>query len=112
MAKHLQRLADHEINPLHAAALKSHADGLTKLAKDMTPNVSNMLTPMQGRVLSFIRQHIASHEQAPTRKEISESFGFASANAAQDHIRALERKGHITLTGAARGIRVNKRTAL
>jgi repressor LexA len=50
--------------------------------------------------------------EAPTRKEIAEAFSYSSPNAAQEHVRALERKGHITLIGGARGIRVNKRTSL
>jgi len=44
----------------------------------------------------------------PTRAEIAASMGFRSANAAEDHLRALDRKGAITLTpGMSRGIRVN-----
>jgi len=44
----------------------------------------------------------------PTRAEIASFMGFRSANAAEDHLRALERKGAITLTpGTSRGIRVN-----
>jgi repressor LexA len=45
----------------------------------------------------------------PTRAEIARQLGFRSANAAEDHLRALERKGMITIeAGAARGIRLTE----
>lgn len=109
IVQRLERLAGELYNPAHAATVQSHADGLKQLAETLSqaPTGLNSLTPQQGRVLAFIRQHIAKHGEAPTRKEIAEAFGFSSANGAQEHIRALERKGAITLTGGARGIRIN-----
>jgi hypothetical protein len=113
LVKTLTRLAGETVDRTLAATLQSHADALTQLAETITPAMRpDMLTPAQGRVLAFIRQYIAQHEQAPTRKEIGDAFGFTSTNAPQEHVRALERKGLITLTGCARGIRVNKRSAL
>lgn len=62
------------------------------------------LTHMQAAVLAFVRKHIAEHQCPPTRAEISQHFGWASANAAETHLQALERKGAVQLRGKARGI--------
>lgn len=65
------------------------------------------LTERQQQILDLIRQNIASTGFPPTRAEIARSLGFRSANAAEDHLRALARKGAIELTaGASRGIRL------
>lgn len=66
-----------------------------------------VLTPNQARVLAYIRQRILEG-MPPTRREIAEHFGWRSANAAEDHIKALCRKGAIAMTvpGASRGIRL------
>jgi X-X-X-Leu-X-X-Gly heptad repeat protein len=113
IVQRLERISSELGNPQHADAIQAHADGLAELAEQMAqlPTGLNALTPQQGKVLAFIRQFIAQRGQGPTNKEISEAFGFSSANAAQEHLRALERKGMITRTGMARGIRVNKRIA-
>lgn len=66
-----------------------------------------MLTDRQTQILNFIREHIASTGLPPTRAEIARALGFRSANAAEDHLQALARKGAIALIpGASRGIRV------
>ncbi len=65
------------------------------------------LTPRQRQVLELIRDFIDRTGLPPTRAEIAESLGFRSANAAEDHLRALARKGAIELLpGASRGIRI------
>ncbi|HWS76211.1 MAG TPA: transcriptional repressor LexA [Quisquiliibacterium sp.] len=65
------------------------------------------LTPRQQEILSLIRQHIADTGFPPTRAEIATSLGFRSPNAAEEHLKALARKGVIELTsGASRGIRL------
>lgn len=65
------------------------------------------LTEKQQRVFAFIRDTIAARQTPPTRAEIAGALGFASANAAQSHLRTLERKGVIELNaGRSRGIRV------
>lgn len=67
--------------------------------------MSAALTPTQYKVLAFIRKYRAANQMPPTRAEISKNFEWASANAAQDVLQALERKGEIHLTvGVARGI--------
>ena len=65
------------------------------------------LTPRQREILQLIREHTASSGFPPTRADICRAMGFKSPNAAEDHLRALERKGAIEiLAGASRGIRV------
>ena len=65
------------------------------------------LTPRQRQVLVFIQDSLAEHGLPPTRAEIAEALGFKSANAAEEHLRALQRKGVIELRpGASRGIQL------
>lgn len=65
------------------------------------------LTPRQHEILDLIRQHIANTGFPPTRAEIAAQLGFRSANAAEEHLKALARKGVIELTsGTSRGIRL------
>ena len=67
------------------------------------------LTARQTQVLELIRASIAGSGLPPTRAEIAEALGFRSANAAEDHLRALARKGAIELLpGASRGIRLTE----
>jgi repressor LexA len=66
-----------------------------------------MLTPRQTDILAFIRTSLETRGVPPTRAEIVSEFGFASPTAAEDHLRALAKKGVIELVpGAARGIRL------
>ncbi|MDI1300497.1 MAG: transcriptional repressor LexA [bacterium] len=55
------------------------------------------LTTRQAEILDFIRESIGRNGMAPTRAEVALRFGFKSKNAAADHLRALEQKGHIKL---------------
>jgi repressor LexA len=65
------------------------------------------LTRRQAEILDLIRTHLEETGFPPTRAEIAAHFGFSSPNAAEDHLRALERKGAIEiLPGASRGLRV------
>lgn len=65
------------------------------------------LTKRQAEILALIREDIQRTGMPPTRQEIAAAFGFRSANAAEEHLRALARKGVIELLpGASRGIRV------
>ncbi|MBI3898832.1 MAG: transcriptional repressor LexA [Gammaproteobacteria bacterium] len=67
------------------------------------------LTHRQTEIYDFIRRHMAEHGRPPTRPEICLAFGFGSQNAADDHLKALARKGVIELIpGAARGIRLKQ----
>ncbi|RPI45172.1 MAG: transcriptional repressor LexA [Betaproteobacteria bacterium] len=65
------------------------------------------LTPRQSEILELIRTHLQETGFPPTRAEIAAHFGFSSPNAAEEHLRALERKGAIEiLPGASRGLRI------
>ena len=65
------------------------------------------LTARQQQILSLIRSHIQDTGFPPTRADIAKEFGFKSANAAEEHLKALARKGAIEIIpGASRGIRL------
>ena len=65
------------------------------------------LTERQSEILKLIRELTEVSGYPPTRAEIAERMGFRSVNAAEQHLRALERKGAIEISsGASRGIRV------
>lgn len=65
------------------------------------------LTPRQKQILSLIQRVIDEKGMPPTRAEIADALRFRSANAAEEHLRALERKGAIELLpGTSRGIRL------
>ncbi len=67
------------------------------------------LTDRQSEILQLIRELTEVSGFPPTRAEIAERMGFRSVNAAEQHLRALEKKGAIDiLSGASRGIRVNE----
>ena len=68
---------------------------------------SDTLTARQQQILQLIRDAISERGSPPTRAEIALAFGFSSPNAAESHLRALARKGVISLDeGRARGIRL------
>ena len=65
------------------------------------------LTPRQAQILEMIQDFIAESGMPPTRAEIARELGFKSANAAEEHLRALQRKGVLDLVpGASRGIQL------
>ncbi|MBP6723865.1 MAG: transcriptional repressor LexA [Halioglobus sp.] len=65
------------------------------------------LTSRQQQVLDLVRQHIDQTGYPPTRADIARELGFRSANAAEEHLKALARKGAIEMiAGASRGIRL------
>jgi repressor LexA len=67
------------------------------------------LTPRQAEILELIRQTVEETGMPPTRAEIADAFGFSSPNAAEQHLRALARKGVIDMVpGASRGIRLKE----
>ena len=71
------------------------------------------LTPRQQEILDFIKNTVEVLGAPPTRAEIATAFGFASANAAEDHLKALAKKGAINLEpGSARGIRLVEQLGL
>ncbi|NIB41286.1 repressor LexA [Pseudomaricurvus alkylphenolicus] len=65
------------------------------------------LTARQEEVLNLIKRYIDDTGYPPTRAEIAKELGFRSANAAEEHLKALARKGAIEMvSGASRGIRL------
>lgn len=65
------------------------------------------LTARQEQVLNVIKRSLEETGYPPTRAEIATELGFRSANAAEEHLRALARKGAIEMVaGASRGIRL------
>ena len=65
------------------------------------------LTQRQQQILDWIRQFIDQSGMPPTRADLSKAMGFKSPNAAEEHLRTLQRKGAIEmLPGASRGIRL------
>ena len=75
------------------------------MIKQTTGNTK--LTTRQAEVLSLIRAHIEESGFPPTRADIARELGFKSANAAEEHLKALARKGAIQMiAGTSRGIRI------
>lgn len=69
------------------------------------------LTDRQKQILELIQQSVARTGAPPTRAEIAQTLGFKSANAAEEHLQALARKGAIELvSGTSRGIRLKTET--
>jgi repressor LexA len=72
--------------------------------------MSEPLTERQSEILKLIRDLTEVSGYPPTRAEIAERMGFRSVNAAEQHLRALERKGALELSsGASRGIKLRER---
>jgi repressor LexA len=67
----------------------------------------NKLTARQGEVLEFIKNYIDETGYPPTRADIAKELGFKSANASEEHLKALARKGAIEMIpGTSRGIKL------
>ena len=65
------------------------------------------LTNRQQQIFDLIKENIQETGMPPTRAEIADFFGFKSANAAEEHLKALAKKGYIEmLPGTSRGIRL------
>ncbi|MCG9712857.1 transcriptional repressor LexA [Shewanella insulae] len=67
------------------------------------------LTPRQAEILDLIKRNIADTGMPPTRAEIARRLGFKSANAAEEHLKALAKKGCIEIMpGTSRGIKLTQ----
>ena len=65
------------------------------------------LTKRQTEVLAVVREYIKAEGMPPTRAELARILGFKSANAAEEHLKALAKKGAIEIiSGTSRGIRL------
>lgn len=68
------------------------------------------LTARQEEILNLIKSYLKTQGFPPTRADIAKTFGFKSHNAAEQHLRAIEKKGFISiLPGASRGIVLNEK---
>jgi len=98
--------ANHFCLPFDRLLYKNTVSGL-KVSKMIK------LTPRQQQILDFIRNTLEMLGAPPTRAEIANAFGFASHNAAEEHLKALAKKGIIVLEpGSARGIRLVEQLGL
>lgn len=71
------------------------------------------LTARQNEVLNFIKSYIVETGFPPTRADIAQELGFKSANASEEHLKALARKGAIEMIpGTSRGIRLPEEAGL
>jgi repressor LexA len=71
------------------------------------------LTARQAQILDLIRRHIQDTGYPPTRADIATELGFKSPNAAEEHLKALARKGAIEMVpGTSRGIRLPETSGL
>jgi repressor LexA len=64
------------------------------------------LTPTQAQVLIAVRRRVDCGEPAPTYRDLCAEFGWASTGTVRDHLRALARKGYLTLAGGRRQLRL------
>lgn len=65
------------------------------------------LTARQRQILDWIRRHLETTGRPPTRAEIAAGLGFSTPSSAEDHLRALEKKGALEIeAGASRGLRL------
>ena len=70
-------------------------------------------TARQEQVFDLIKKYIDDSGYPPTRAEIAKEFGFKSPNAAEEHLRTLQKKGVISIIPAtSRGIRLNEAAGL
>ncbi|KXW56805.1 transcriptional repressor LexA [Ferrovum sp. PN-J185] len=71
--------------------------------------MNKQLTVRQKQIYDWIYQYLENSGVPPTRAELSHAMGFKSPNAAEDHLKALSRKGVIELIpGSSRGIRIKE----
>jgi repressor LexA len=71
------------------------------------PQPAAALTPRQRQILDWIRGHLEATGMPPTRAEIAAGLGFSTPSSAEDHLRALAKKGALEMVpGASRGLRL------
>ena len=76
---------------------------------ELSMNTLRPLTARQQQIFDLIKEKISETGMPPTRAEIATFFGFKSANAAEEHLKALAKKGYIDmLPGTSRGIRLTE----
>src|ERR1700681_4559447 len=94
-------------NRAHGAYAKK-GTFLRGTAEDANP-LPARLTPRQRQILDWIRGFMEARGMPPTRAEIATGLGFSTASSAEDHLRALAKKGALELLpGTSRGIRLRE----
>lgn len=92
---------------LNISAYKRIALSTNDLKLKIMENSMIKLTARQQQILDIVKSHIEDTGYPPTRAEIAKILGFKSANAAEEHLKALAKKGAIEMVaGASRGIRL------
>lgn len=85
----------------------SFSDRYFHIGIEEAEKTMNKLTNRQSEVLQVIKRHIESTGYPPTRADIALELGFKSANASEEHLKALARKGAIEIIpGTSRGIKL------
>jgi repressor LexA len=81
----------------------AHLDAAPEATAGDTP----VLTARQQQILDWIRGHLDATGMPPTRAEIARGLGFSTPSSAEDHLRALERKGVLEIrAGTSRGLKL------
>lgn len=94
-------------NLAHISICKYYQGLYSITGLNMPRTRTNVLTTRQSEVLRFIRESIDDSGMPPTRREITDHFNWGSLNAAEEHLKALERKGVIIVTRKkSRGIQL------
>jgi repressor LexA len=76
---------------------------------DARSDAAPRLTARQQQILDWVRGHLEATGMPPTRAEIATGLGFSTASSAEDHLRALARKGALELMpGTSRGLRLKE----
>jgi repressor LexA len=76
-------------------------------APEATAGDAPALTARQQQILDWIRGHLEATGMPPTRAEIARGLGFSTPSSAEDHLRALERKGVLEIrAGTSRGLKL------
>src|SRR5690606_4963286 len=92
---------------LHFCRGSSRIAAVYPYSSNRNTAMASKLTDRQQEILDLIRQTVARTGFPPTRAEIARALGFKSPNAAEDHLRALQKKGVLELVpGASRGIQL------
>jgi repressor LexA len=74
-----------------------------------TEQATPRLTSRQRQILDWIASYIEANAMPPTRAEIAAGLGFSTPSSAEDHLRALAKKGALELLpGSSRGLRLKR----
>ncbi len=66
------------------------------------------LTKRQSKIFNYIKQHLLINGYQPTQREIAEHFSINNVNGVACHLKLLQKKGYIRITGVQRGLKILK----